>query len=79
MNITNFTYTIFSVNENAKCMEIIYSVDGYPAIQKTTRLPFENEHLEDIILMFAPISFWTEQFQNTVIPEIGKTGTINIL
>jgi hypothetical protein len=73
MNI-NFSYEIFSVNEQARCMEIIYSAAGYPTQHIGARLPYEGEELETIIRMYAPIILWNEMKKNVVVPEVGVSG-----
>lgn len=78
MSITNFSYTIFAVDEAARCMEIIYTAEGHQTMHIGARLPFEGESLEDIVRAFAPILFWKDQASSVVVPTVGITGTVNI-
>ena len=78
MSITNFNYTIFAVDEAARCMEIIYTAEGQQTMHIGARLPFEGESLEDVVMSFAPISFWKEQAASVVVPTVGITGTISV-
>jgi len=72
----NFNYEIISVNEEARCMEIIYTAENHPTQHIGARLPYEGESLESIIRMYAPVSYW-EELQRTVIPPtIGVSGYI---
>lgn len=78
MSITNFSYTIFAVNEAARCMEVIYTADGHQTMHVGVRLPFEGESLEDVIRAFAPISLWDEQTRVVVAPAVGVSGTLEV-
>jgi len=78
MSITNFSYTIFAVNEAARCMEVIYTADGHQTMHVGARLPFEGENLEDVIRAFAPISLWDEQTRAVITPTVGASGTLEI-
>lgn len=75
MDIT-YTYKIISVDEAARCMEIIYSADGHQTMHIGARLPFEGEALEDVVKAFAPVTLWTELSMAVVAPEVGVSGTI---
>lgn len=75
MSIT-YTYEIFSVNEAARCMEVVYSSEGRQTLHIGARLPFEGESLEAVIQMYAPISFWIEQETPVFAPVVGLTGVI---
>lgn len=77
MSIT-YTYQIISVDEAARCMEIIYSADGHPTQHIGARLPYEGEPLEFIIQMYAPIRYWEELKEKVVCPPVGATGTITL-
>lgn len=71
-----YTYEIVSVNEEARCMEVVYTSKGHQTQRVGTRLPYEGETLEAIIEMYAPVQYWIEQSLNVVVPSIGTTGTI---
>tara|TARA_R110002126_G_scaffold71693_4_gene179603 strand:- start:1036 stop:1326 length:291 start_codon:yes stop_codon:yes gene_type:complete len=75
----DFKYTIISVDEAARCMEIVYTADGHQTMHIGARLPFEGENLEDVVMAFAPIALWSEQTRAVVVPTAGTSGTINIL
>jgi len=78
MSITNFSYTVFLVNEAARCMEVIYTADGHQTMHVGARLPFEGESLEDVIRAFAPISLWDEQKRTVIAPTVGVSGTLEV-
>jgi len=75
MSIT-FKYTIVSVDENARCMEVVYEADGHETMHIGVRLPFENENLEDVIRMFAPIPLWIEKATPVVVPAVGSSAVL---
>jgi hypothetical protein len=75
MSIT-YTYEIISVDQTARCMEVVYTSEGNPAMHIGARLPYEGEALEDIIAMYAPIRHWEELKTPVVVPEVGATGVI---
>ena len=75
MNDINYTYEVTSVDEAARCMEIVYQADGHQTMHIGARLPFEGETLEDIVSMFAPVAIWVEQATPVVVPTVGVTGT----
>lgn len=77
MSIT-YTYEIITVNETARCMEVVYSAEGHQTMHIGMRLPFEGEALENVIRNFAPIGLWEEQKLSVVAPTVGVTGIIPI-
>jgi len=75
MSIT-YTYTIFSVDEAARCMEVIYSAEGHQTMHIGARLPFEGEPLEAVIKAFAPVPLWLSLVTPVVAPAVGTSGTV---
>jgi hypothetical protein len=75
MNIT-YTYEIISVDEAARCMEVVYSAEGHQTMHISARLPFEGESLEAVIKAFAPVPLWLELATPVVAPQVGLSGTI---
>lgn len=75
MSIT-YTYEIISVDEAARCMEVVYSAEGHQTMHIGARLPFEGESLEGIIKAFAPVPLWLELATPVVAPPVGLSGTI---
>jgi hypothetical protein len=75
MTIT-YTYNIIAVDEQARCMEVVYSAEGHPTMHIGARLPFEGEALEAVVAMYAPVAYWTEQAMNVAAPAVGTSGTI---
>lgn len=78
MNIT-YTYEIIKVDEAARCMEIVYTAEGYQTLHIGARLPYEGETLEDIVKMYAPVRYWEEQNTPVVTVNPGQTGSVQIL
>lgn len=75
MSIT-YTYEVLSVDEAARCMEIVYTAEGHQTMHIGARLPFAGELLEDIIKAYAPVRFWEEAAMQVVIPQAGTSGQI---
>jgi hypothetical protein len=75
MSIT-YTYEIISVDEAARCMEVVYSAEGHQTMHIGARLPFEGESLEAVIKAFAPVPLWIELATPVVAPTVGLSGTI---
>jgi hypothetical protein len=69
-----YTYEIISVDENARCMVVVYSSEGHQTMQIGARLPFEDESIESIIKMYAPLNYWKEQKKSVFVPVVGLTG-----
>jgi|688.fasta_scaffold506833_2 hypothetical protein len=76
MNEITYSYKIIAVDKEARCMEVIYTSEGYPTMHIGARLPFENESLEDVIAIFSPVAYWRENRLNVTVPDIGANGLI---
>jgi hypothetical protein len=75
MNIT-YTYQIVNVDEQARCMEVVYASEGRQTMHIGARLPYEGEQLEDVIKVFAPVRLWEEAEMSVIVPEVGLSGEI---
>lgn len=75
MSIT-YSYQIISVDEAARCMEVVYTADGRQTMHIGARLPYEGEELEAVIAMYSPVAYWLEQERVVQVPQVGATGTI---
>lgn len=65
-----YTYKIVSVDKEAKSMEIVYESPKYGVLHVGARLPWKEETLEDIVLMYNPTRYWLEQETETLeVPE----------
>ena len=71
-----YTYKIISVDENARCMTILYCSAGNETMQISARLPFIDEGIETIVQMYAPLNYWEEQKKSVVVPDVGLSGAI---
>lgn len=74
----NYTYEIISVNQQAKCMEIVYRAEGRQPMHIGARLPFVNEPLENVVKQYAPIVMWEQEDLPLSIPTVGVTGWIGM-
>lgn len=71
-----YTYTVVSVDEAARCMEIRYESEGRKPHHVGARLPYENESLEAVVEMYAPMGFWLEEERKVIVPSVGASGKI---
>jgi len=75
VNIT-YTYKIISVDQAARCMEVVYTSEGNPTMHIGARLPYEGETVESVVAMYAPVRYW-EELKTPVIPVApGQSGNI---
>lgn len=75
MSIT-YSYEIIAVNEQARCMEIVYTAEGHQTMHIGARLPYEGETVEQIVRMYEPVRYWEEQQLAVIVPQVGETGTL---
>jgi hypothetical protein len=75
MSIT-YTYEIISVDAAARCMEVVYTAEGYPTMHIGARLPYVGEALEAVVRMYAPVALWLEQAAVVVPPSVGVRGQV---
>ena len=78
MNIT-YTYEIISVDQQARCMEVVYTSEGMPTMHIGARLPYEGETIEAIVEMYAPVRYWEEINTPVVTVNPGQTGSVQVL
>ena len=75
MSIT-YTYTVISVDEAARCMEIVYEAAGHQTMHIGARLPYEGETLEEVVRMYAPVMSWEAAVRIVIVPSVGATGVL---
>lgn len=71
-----YSYKIISVDQSARCMEVVYSAEGHQTMHIGVRLPFEGEALEDVIKSFAPVPLWVEAAKPVQVPTVGFEGVV---
>lgn len=76
MSIT-YTYKIISVDQAARCMEVVYEAEGHPTMHIGARLPYEGEALDSIVAQYAPVAYWQELQRPVVVPQVGATGVVS--
>jgi hypothetical protein len=72
-----YTYTIESVDTEARCMVVVYSADGHTTQHIGARIPFDGESLGDVIAAYAPVAYWEAQKRPLAVPVVGATGTVS--
>lgn len=75
MSIT-YTYEITSVDQAARCMEVVYTSEGNPTMHIGARLPYEGETVEAVVEMYAPIRYWEEIKTPVVAVAVGQSGSV---
>jgi len=76
-NIT-YSYEIVSVDQAARCMEVVYLSEGRQTMHISARLPFEGEDLSSVVGMYSPVAYWLEQERAVVPPPVGEKGSTSI-
>lgn len=71
-----YTYEVASVDEQSRCMEVIYRADGHPEQRIGARLPYEGEALEAVVAMYAPVAYWESLQAAIVSVQVGASGAI---
>jgi hypothetical protein len=71
-----YKYEIISVNEAARCMEVVYSAEGHQTMHIGARIPFEGEGLEAVIRAYAPLAYWRDQKRAISLPTVGASGQL---
>lgn len=71
-----YTYEIVNVDVPARCMEIVFSADGYETVHISGRLPFVGEMLEEVVHLYAPIRHWLDSKQEVEPPTVGTKGVM---
>ena len=75
MSIT-YSFEVVAVNKASKTMELVYTSEGRQTMHIGARLPYEGESVSDVIAMFAPVAYWSEQDQLTQDVPVGTSGVI---
>jgi hypothetical protein len=71
-----YGYEITSVDQTARCMEVVYTADGRQTMHIGARLPYEGESLEAVVAMYAPVAYWLEQQAAVTAPSVGVSGVM---
>lgn len=58
MKTISYTYKIIKVDQEARCMEVVYSSEGRQPMHVSVRIPYEWESLDAVIDSFAPTPYW---------------------
>lgn len=73
-----YSYEIISVDETARCMEVVYSATGHETMHISARLPYDGESLESVLTMYSPVNLWLEKTRSIVVPQAGKVGEVDL-
>jgi hypothetical protein len=72
--IVNYSYEIINVDKEAKTMEIVYTSEKYGTLHVGCRMPWKDETVEDIVLMYNPSAYWLELDREVMDVEVGVKG-----
>ena len=72
----DYTYNIILVDQAARCMEVVYSSPGRQTMHIGARLPYEDETLDAVLQMYAPITFWVQAEQQVQVPPL-ESGNLS--
>lgn len=71
----DYEYTITRVDQDAKCMDVQFTADGFDPITVGVRLPIVGEDVDSVIHAFAPRSIWESEVVEYVEVPVGKSGS----
>lgn len=71
-----YKFEIISVDEAARCMEVVYSAEGHETMHVGARLPFVGESLEAVIAAYTPTTIWRDKTVSVVAPNAGTKGVL---
>jgi len=71
-----YKFTVVSVDQAARCMEIVYEAEGHQTMHIGARLPYAGESVEMIVRMYEPVQFWLSQLAEVIVPEVGASGVL---
>ena len=70
-----YNYKVLSVDNSAKCMEVEYTSEGFGKHIVSTRLPYDNEKLSDLIHSYSPIPIWESESKTFATVDVGASGS----
>lgn len=71
-----YSYEILSIDDSGKSMLVVYRSEGYEDITTGVRVPFNDETLEQVIEMYAPVNNWLESKKEQTAPDVGASGAM---
>lgn len=74
----SYTYTVVEIDEASKRMDIMYSSPGYEDILVGARIPWSDESVEAIAVMYAPVHNWLEAKKQLLPVVVNTSGTISV-
>lgn len=73
----SYEFEIVLVDEAARVMEVLYTVEGKPPHRVGARLPYDGESVEAVVAMYSPAALWLEQEQVVIVPPVGTRGSLS--
>lgn len=71
----NYSYKVVRVDQDAKCMDVEFTAEGFDPIVVGVRLPTVGENVDLVIQSFAPHSVWNPQVIEYASVSVGASGS----
>lgn len=71
-----YKYEVVAVDQDARCMEVVYTSPGRQTMHIGARLPYVGETLDAVIKMYAPVAYWMEQAAQVQSVAVGASGKV---
>lgn len=71
----NYSYEVVRVDQDAKCMDVEFTAEGFDPIVVGVRLPTVGENVDLVIQSFAPHSMWNPQVIEYASVSVGASGS----
>ena len=71
----NYSYTVTRVDQDAKCMDVEFTAEGFDPVVVGVRLPTLAENVDSVIQSFAPHSTWNPQVVEYASVLVGTSGS----
>lgn len=71
----NYAYTVTRVDQDAKCMEVEFTAEGFDPVVVGVRLPMLGENVDSVIQSFAPYAVWNPPVIEYATVATGTSGS----
>ena len=72
------SYRVVNINQEANCMDVEYSAEGYEPVLVGVRIPLADENVDEIIKSFVPIGTWFPRTTELATVEAGHVGVMSV-
>ena len=71
----NYSYTVTRIDQDAKCMDVEFTAEGFEPIVVGVRLPTLGENVDAVIKSFVPYSTWNPLVIEYTHVAVGTSGS----